>query len=318
VVLDTLFIAPYDENMLSRRRFLSASLALAAAGPPLIGASRKPALQLGLVADPQFAHVDPWNTRFYRQSIGKLAEAVECFNGLDLRWCVNVGDLIDRRWESFDEVFKPLAKSRHAFHHLLGNHDFEVPDGFKLRVPKRLGLKHRYYSMPEDGFCFVMLDTTDVSPYTHAENSKESAQAAAEWKRLSATGAINAQPWNGAVGERQLKWFDDTCHQAARARQRVIVFSHHPVYPANNHCEWNSDELLKAVERNRNVVAWINGHNHAGAFGVHAEVPFITLKGMVETEDTNAFAEVHLHSDRLNLIGHGREPSRELVFRQKD
>ena len=300
--------------MLSRRRFLTASLALAVTGPSLMGTSRKPALRLGLVSDPQFADIDPRNTRFYRQSIGKLAEAVEHFNGLDLKWCVNVGDLIDSRWESFDEVLKPLAKSRHQFHHLLGNHDFEVPDAFKERVPKRLGLKHRYYSLWVDGFCLVMLDTTDVSPYTHEESSKESSGATAEWKRFAATGAINAQRWNGAVGERQLEWFEDTCHKAARARGKVIVFAHHPVYPASNHCEWNADALLKVVERNRNVVAWINGHNHAGAFGVHAEVPFITLKGMVETKDTNAFAVAHLHPDRLELVGHGREPSRECVF----
>ena len=302
------------KNRLSRRSFLAASLALTVTGPSLIGASRKPALRLGLVSDPQFADIDPWNTRFYRQSIGKLAEAVEHFNGLDLKWCVNVGDLIDSRWESFDQVLKPLAKSRHKFHHLLGNHDFEVPDALKERVPKRLGLKHRYYSLWADEFCLVMLDTTDVSPYAHAESSKESAGATAEWKRFAATGAINAQRWNGAVGKRQLKWFEDTCHKAARARGKVIVFAHHPVYPANNHCEWNTDALLKVVECNRNVVAWINGHNHAGAFGVHAEVPFITLKGMVETKDTNAFAVVHLHSDRLELVGHGREPSRECVF----
>jgi manganese-dependent ADP-ribose/CDP-alcohol diphosphatase len=312
-----LFTADYDENVLSRRRFITASLALAVTGPSLTGASRKPALRLGLVADPQFADIDPSKTRFYRQSIGKLAEAVEHFNSLDLKWCVNVGDLIDRRWQSFDEVFKPLATSRHKFHHLLGNHDFEVPDAFKVRVPKRLGLKHRYYSLWEDGFCFVMLDTTDVSPYAHAENSKESSAANAEWKRLAATGAINAQPWNGAVGERQLKWFDDTCRRAATTRRKVIVFAHHPVYPADNHCEWNSDALLKVVERNQNLVAWINGHNHAGAFGVHAEVPFITLQGMVETEDTNAFAVVHLYSDCLELVGHGREPSRELKFLKK-
>lgn len=279
-----------------------------------MGQSRQPALRLGLVTDVQYADKEPGKTRFYRQSLGKLAEAVEHFNGLDLRWCVSGGDLIDKGWESFDEVFKPLAKSRHAFHHLLGNHDFGVSDELKARVPKRLGLKHRYYSVRENEFCFVMLDTTDVSPYAQAANSQATAEAKAECERLAAAGAINAERWNGAVGERQLKWFDNTCRQAARAGRKVIVFSHHPVYPASIHCEWNSDALLKVVERNRNVVAWINGHDHAGAFGIHDEVPFVTLQGMVETEDTNAFAVAHLHSDRLELVGHGREPSRELRF----
>src|SRR5512137_993206 len=79
-VVDSSELAHYDENMLSRRRFITASLALAVTGPSLMGASRKPALRLGLVADPQFADLDPSKTRYYRQSIGKLAKAVEHFN----------------------------------------------------------------------------------------------------------------------------------------------------------------------------------------------------------------------------------------------
>jgi manganese-dependent ADP-ribose/CDP-alcohol diphosphatase len=301
--------------MISRRRFITASVTAAVAGPMLMGASRKRELRFGLVADAQFADINPRRTRFYRQSIGKLSEAVEHFNGLELDWCANTGDLIDQRWESFDAIFKPLTKSRHKFHHVLGNHDFAVPHEFKPRVPRRLGLKHRYYSVREGDFCFVMLDTTDVSPYAQAETSREAAAATAEWQSFAATGAINAQPWNGAVGERQLKWFEETCRQAARAKRKVIVFAHHPIFPPDQHNEWNAEALLKVVERNRNVVAWINGHNHAGAFGIHDDVPFISLKGMVETENTNAFAVAHVHSDRLQLVGHGREPSRELLFR---
>jgi manganese-dependent ADP-ribose/CDP-alcohol diphosphatase len=302
--------------MYSRRRFLAASLALAVTGPSLLGAGRKPVLALGLVADPQFADRDPGKTRFYRQTLGKLAEAVDQFNSLDLACCVSLGDLIDRQWESCDAVLKPLARSRHQFHHVLGNHDFEVADALKERVPKRLGLKRRYYARWEDGFCLVMLDTTDISLNAHPQDSKETQAAAAVWKRVEASGAVNAQRWNGAVGEGQLAWFEDTCRRAGKEGRRVVVFAHHPIYPPGNHCEWNSDALLKVVERNRNVAAWFNGHNHAGDFGVHAEVPFFTLQGMVETEKSNSFAVLHLHPDRLELVGHGREPSRELKFRQ--
>ena len=57
------------------------------------------------------------------------------------------------------------------------------------------------------------------------------------------------------------------------------------------------------------------GHNHAGAFGLRDGVPFITLQGMVETEQTNAYAMAHLYSDRIQLVGQGCEPSRVLPFR---
>ncbi|HEY6229173.1 MAG TPA: phosphatase, partial [Verrucomicrobiae bacterium] len=90
----------------------------------------------------------------------------------------------------------------------------------------------------------------------------------------------------------------------------------HPIFPfPNNHNEWNSDALLQLVNRNRNIVAWINGHNHAGAYALRDGVPFITMHGMVETPNTNAFATAEIFSDRLVIAGKGREPSREIKFR---
>ncbi|MDZ4289209.1 MAG: hypothetical protein U0984_14685, partial [Prosthecobacter sp.] len=78
---------------------------------------------------------------------------------------------------------------------------------------------------------------------------------------------------------------------------------------------WNNEDVLKLISKHRHVVAWINGHNHAGAFAEIEGVPFITMHGMVETADTNAYATAEVHADRLIITGHGREPSRELVFR---
>ncbi|MCX6926037.1 MAG: metallophosphoesterase, partial [Verrucomicrobia bacterium] len=301
--------------MISRRRFLESSAGLAAAAPLLLRAAGRPVVSIGLIADAQYADLAAVNTRYYRDSIDKLTEAVAHFNGLELDFCLSLGDLIDQRWESFGEILKPLDRSKHKFYHVLGNHDFTVPDEFKSLMPGRLGLKQRYYSMLRGNLCLVMLDTTDVSLFAHPENSTEWAAAKAVLQRLTAAGAANAQSWNGAVGGPQLEWFEATCRKAASNGQKVVVFSHNPIFPADAHVTWNSDQLLEAVKRHRNVVAWFSGHNHAGAYGVHDEVPFVTLKGMVETKDTNAFAEAHMHSDHIELVGHGREVSRKLVFR---
>jgi hypothetical protein len=51
--------------------------------------------------------------------------------------------------------------------------------------------------------------------------------------------------------------------------------------------------------------------------GEQSGVPFVTLKGMVETKNTNAFSTLRLYDDRIALIGHGREPSREFAIREK-
>jgi 3',5'-cyclic AMP phosphodiesterase CpdA len=302
-------------NPWNRRGFLKATL-LAASAPAIMRGAVQAGFEIGLVADAQYADVDDKGTRFYRKSLGKLADAVEHFNGRDLAFCAHLGDLIDREWRSFDEITRPLAASRHRWHHLLGNHDFEVLEALKAKVPGRLGLEARYRFFDHREFRFVILDTNDVSTYAHAAGSSEQIAAAAELKRLQVAKIRQAKPWNGGIGAAQLAWFERVCAEAGAARRKVIVLAHHPVAPHNDHNVWNSPAVLTALKNQPAVVAWCNGHNHAGHFADHAGVPCVTMHGMVETAATTAFATVRILPDRLVIAGYGREPSRELVFRK--
>ncbi|HOY60731.1 MAG TPA: metallophosphoesterase, partial [Verrucomicrobiota bacterium] len=219
---------PCELSRLKRRQFLVLA-GVAGAGFPCIrrtfGAGiTRPVLSIGLIADPQYADKDSAGTRFYRQSVGKLESVVSHFNRLELAFCVNLGDLIDREWKNYDAILEALAASRHRFHHVLGNHDFEVSSDLKARVPARLGLAQRFHAIERAGWCFVMLDTTDVSLYAHPESTPEHAEAAVALKRLADTGAANAQTWNSALGGRQLRWFDAVSKAAANEGRRVIVF----------------------------------------------------------------------------------------------
>ena len=121
--------------------------------------------------------------------------------------------------------------------------------------------------------------------------------------------------WNGGVTPGQLAWLARACSEARAAQRKVIVFAHHPVFPDGVHNVWNASEVLTVLDRHPHVVAWINGHNHAGAFGERNGVPYLTMYGMVETIDTTAFATARILADRIVLNGHGREPSREMKFR---
>lgn len=303
----------------SRRQFLAT---LAAAGAPFVWpaaprAGDTSALRLGLVADAQYADADDAGTRSYRSSVAKLTEAVAHFNQLDLAFCVSLGDLIDHDWRSFEAILAPLTASRHVFHHVLGNHDFEVAAADKTRVPERLGRARRYDAISHGAWCVILLDTNDISLYAHPESAALHAAADAALKAARAAGAPQAQTWNGAVSDRQLRWFDRTCQAAATAGRRVIVLAHHPVHPEGAHNVWNAPRLLDVVDRHRNVVAWVNGHNHAGAFGLRDGVPYLTLPGMVETRDTNAFTVLEVSANCLALAGHGRAPSREFALRQR-
>jgi 3',5'-cyclic AMP phosphodiesterase CpdA len=300
---------------LSRRRFLGSTAGVLASMPFVARGASRAGFEIGLVADAQYADVDAKGTRFYRESHARLAAAVDHFNGRALAFCVHLGDLIDREWSSFDAITQPLARSRHRWHQLLGNHDFEVADDRITQVPQRLGLPERRARFDHAGFRFVLLDTNDVSTYAHPAGSPARAAAERELARLQAAKMRQARPWNGGVGAGQRAWLDRCCAEAGTAGRKVIVFAHHPVFPADAHNVWNADEVLAVLDRHPHVVAWFNGHNHAGAFAVRDGVPFLTLRGMVETRDTSAFATAQVLSDRIVLTGHGREPSRELVFR---
>jgi manganese-dependent ADP-ribose/CDP-alcohol diphosphatase len=299
----------------NRRGFLKATL-LAASAPAILRGAAQAGFEIGLVADAQYADIDDKGTRYYRSSLQKLGDAVEYFNGRNLDFCAHLGDLIDREWRSFDEITRPLAASRHRWHHLLGNHDFDVLEDLKAKVPGRLGLEARYRFFDHRDFRFVILDTNDVSTYAHAAGSSERATAAAELKRLETEKVRQAKPWNGGIGAEQLAWFDRACTDARAQRRKVIVLAHHPVAPANDHNVWNSSAVLKLIERHSHVVAWLNGHNHAGNFAVHAGVTCVTMHGMVETAATTAYATAQLLDDRMIITGRGREPSRELIFRR--
>ena len=297
-----------------RREFMAAS-ACTLAAPFIASGASEPLLKVGLVADAQYADIESKGTRFYRESIGKLTAAVDHFNGLPLDFCVHLGDLIDREWNSFDAILKVLTPSQHRFHHLLGNHDFEVLEALKPKVPGRMGMQRRYSHFDQGGFRFIILDTTEVSTYATVKDSAEQKAAEAELQRLEALKLAHAKAWNSGIGEAQLKWFDAACEGAGKAGLKVIVFAHHPVLPEGTHNVWNNQEVVKVIERHPQVVAWLNGHNHAGGYAERNGVPFITMHGMVETVDTTAFAVAELHADRLVIAGHGREPSREIVFR---
>lgn len=298
----------------SRRRFLARSTAALALAGSVRGAVPGP-VRLGLVADAQYADVPPQGTRHYRTSLGRLEAALADFAALALDGCVHLGDLIDRDWASFAPMLAVLGRSRHRWHHVLGNHDFDVADGKISEVPALLGLPARRGSFDLPGWRCLLLDTNEVSRYAHPAGSPARAEAERELARLTAARVRQAKPWNGGVAPGQLRWFEAECSAARRERRRVLVLSHHPVWPPGDHCAWNAEDLLAAVDRHPNVAVWCNGHHHAGALGERNGVPHITLRAMVETADTTAYAVASLHSDRLILEGRGREPSRELALR---
>lgn len=302
-----------SEGMNTRRRFLGRLAATALGFPAVVASVGKP-IRIGLVADAQYADVPPAGTRHYRRSPGKLGAAVEAMNSEPPDFCVHLGDLIDRGLENFETILRPLAGSRSRFHHVLGNHDFDVRPEEKRLVPGKMGMKSNYHAFDLPGWRFLFLDTTDVSLYAHPPGTPAHVEAARQLEACRAARLPQAQSWNSAVGNPQLDWLRRSCASASELGLRCLIFAHHPIAPDNPHNLWNAREMLQLLADQRCVIGWVNGHNHAGGIGEHRRIPCLTIQGMVETEDSNAYGVLELRKDRMILAGFGRVPSRELLF----
>jgi len=300
---------------MQRRTFLKITLPVALTGRAVAEKSDQPVLSFGVIADPQYADVKPAGSRHYRESLGKLKAAVTELNKHDLKFVVTLGDVIDRKYTSFDDIlplYKPL-KAPSKF--VLGNHDFDMADADKGKVLGRLGMKRGYYSETVGDWQFIYLDGTDVSTYRYPKDSAATASAKELLGKMRQEKRKNAVSWNGALGGDQLQWFAAELDKVKSSNKRVIVFNHYPVFPLNDsHNLWNNREVVGLIAKHPNVVAYMNGHNHRGNYAVNKTCHYVNLKGMVETKDKSAFAVVRCYAGRIEVDGYETEPDRTCKF----
>ncbi|KKI92538.1 hypothetical protein WQ54_09030 [Bacillus sp. SA1-12] len=277
-------------------------------------ADKKPSFEFGLVADAQYCDCDAPGTRFYRNSVDKLASAAQTFNQHDLAFTVQLGDIIDRELSSFSTILPIYNQIEGPKYHVLGNHDFPVTTN---QVVDILGMSNQYYDFSHKGWRFVVLDTNDLSFYANPEGSVKYQEAQTMYTSLKESGAANAQTWNGGLSQDQMIWLDEVLNDAKKKNQKVIVFSHMPVYPENMHNVWNDEAIIEKFEAAGNVAAYFNGHNHAGNYAKKNGVYYVNFQGMVETPNTNAYSIIKVFKDRLEIDGFEREPDRVLTIEKK-
>lgn len=308
--------------MITRRKVLAslpAASAIAAASTAL-AQETKPTVQFepfrfGLITDPQFAPVVPnaVGVRFYGNSLWKLDAAVAELNKHDdLEFVVSLGDIIDRHWESFNYIMPVYDRLKHPHHIVAGNHDFDFEPEWLPSVMRTLSMPAPYYDFSVKGVRFIALDGNDVSTFAPPKDDPRRAIAEARLAASKATGAANAQSWNGSLSDEQFAWLEARLADARDAGERVILLCHYPVYPANEHNLWDSERIVELVQKHPHVMAWFNGHNHAGNYGAIGKQHFVNFHGMVDTPDTSAFAIVSVTDSTIEIEGFGREESRIL------
>ena len=264
----------------------------------------------GAIADCQYCRGPNRGSRHYSSSVKKLHECVQELNSHDLKFVIHLGDFIDRDYVSFDKVLPIYQSLKMPAYHALGNHDFEVADKWKAKVPERMGMQSKYYDFSIEDWRFIVLDGNDVSFHAYPKDSLQYKKAGVYYRENK----IRSPKWNGAVGEEQLAWMRKILKSAQEKGEKVVLYCHFPVYPADPHNLWNAKEVVSILEEFSCVKAYINGHNHKGKYGQKDGIHYITLKGMVETEDS-AYSIISVHQDELKVKGYGRESGRNLLLK---
>lgn len=272
-----------------------------------------PLFSFGLIADIQYCDCEPAGTRYYRSSVSKLEEAVRSFRTDSLAFVVNLGDMIEKDFESYKPVWSILDTAGFKIYHTTGNHDYSVEPRQKKRIPPLQSSKEGYYSFNYNNFRFIILNGNELS--TYATSGKSVIREVNDYiMKLRNDREINGFDWNGGISSKQLLWLSDQLNKAEIKGEKVFIMCHFPVFPENEHNLLNWRDVLTILEGHDNIIAWFNGHNHAGNYGNFNMIHFVTMKGMVETEKTNSYALIEVYKNKIWIKGSGREKSQILAY----
>jgi len=277
--------------------------------------TEKPELRFGIIADIQYANAPARGTRFYKNSLQKLAVAVTQLNQQKLAFLINLGDVTDRNPQDLKPVLNELDKYGSKVYNVAGNHDYGgIADNDKLY--KALGMPSEYYIVKKAGWRLLMLNTNELSSYANVKGTWKEAEFDSLVLNTRKTDNKNAEPYNGGLSSRQMDWLERNLKQAASKNEKVIIFSHHPFSCADGLEALNGKDVIGLVSRFPCVKALIAGHHHTGGYCEESGIPSVIIEGMVETEHDNAWGMVELYDNRILIKGEGRITSRTIYFKK--
>jgi hypothetical protein len=258
-------------------------------------------IKIGLLTDLHYGDKEPTRTRFYRETPGKLKEAVAKFNEIKPAFVIELGDLIDQAptveqeiaWlEEIDKIYAGLTCPRH---YVLGNHC--VATLTKEEFARHSGAsKAPHYSFDHGGVHFVVLDAcyrSDGAPY--GRNN-------ADWKDAN-------------VPTAELEWLRKDLAGAAGA---VVVFAHQRLDEAAPHSVLNAAEVRKVLEESGKVLAVFQGHSHKNDYQQIQGIHYCTLVALIEGSgvENNGYGVLEVMSDRsLWLRGFRRQVERQMAVK---
>lgn len=277
---------------------------------PFLARAQVPQLRIGLLADIQYCACETAGTREYSKSTVKLDEAIKVINSAEVDFTVEVGDMIDRDFISFDPIITRLNKLKSKWIFVPGNHDFNVEDSLKKKVWKMIPSKKGYWSQVIGDVRIVYLNGFQNSVIAYPKGSKDQKENKLRLEQLEKEKAKNASDWNGGLGKNQLEWINKQVEQANNGNQKLVVFGHQPIIPGEEHSMWDSAKLIDVLAAYHQKVLYICGHKHAGGDHTIRNTRIINLKGMVE-QPVTSFGILSVYPDRWEVKGYGLQENAE-------
>ena len=292
-------------SRLSRRAFIrNGSLVLFGAGlgsSPAVDlfaaeSDAKRVVRIGLITDMHYADRAPNGSRYYRETLGKLAEAAKRFEQDKPEFVVELGDLIDAADSVAVEkgylkrINKDFAALPGEKHYVLGNHC--VYTLTKDEFLDGVGQKKSYYSFDAGGFHFVIVDSCfrgDGKPY----------------------------------GRKNFKWTDPNIPAAEvewlkadlkKAKGQTIVFAHQRLDVSNHYGVKNAAAVRKVLEESGNVLAVLQGHSHKNDYKEIAGIHYCVLAAMIEGsgERNNGYSTMDIFAGgAIRITGFRRQKKYE-------
>lgn len=288
---------------LGRRAFLrQGSLVLTAAAVESTALDRlmagesaaERAVRFALLTDLHYADKKPAGSRFYRETLTKLAEAIEQFDRQQPQMLVELGDLVD----AADSVEVELGYVRRINrevtsicaerHYVLGNHCV-----YTLKKDEFLGAVEQeksYYSFDKGGFHFVVLDScfrSDGVPY----------------------GRKNFQWTDTNIPAGEIEWLKA---DLAATPHKAVVLAHQRLDVSDVYGVKNGPLVRKVLEESDKVLAVFQGHSHENDYHEIAGIHYCTLAAMIEGSgpENNGYSVVDIARDgTIRLQGFRRQQS---------
>ena len=255
-----------------------------------VNTADEPVLSFGAVTDLHYSR-----EQYHHRSKGKLAEAIDTFNGRNLDFIIQIGDLIDTEGrendiECISELPDIFRSSAAPFLHVLGNHD--LANLSKEEFCQTVGIEQSWYSLSVAGITLIVLDgnfSQDDVPYDTGNFV---------WTESNLSG-------------QQAVWLESVLEASPGM---AIVFCHQNLDGESaDHTVSNAAGIRNILSRSGKVAAVFQGHRHEGGYSRIEEIPYFTLTSMFDRQFfvRNTFAVVKVYQNgKIEIEGFGNQESR--------